>query len=199
MFFCSSLNYPSSKHCNYSTTWCVMSQTIECTGLDVFEKQQLRTPVRIPPLSHLRSFTVKHARMLTRDHTNRLCKWIRVVVSTSPIECLRVICDSDSEDEPIAGSPSFDNIIAHLVNKHALTLRLLDIPKSFIGVTALTTLCQRCVHLEELSAAIGKNALVSISYICSFSLTRRGGIENIRGALPRITAPSHSFFRGVQR
>jgi len=121
---------------------------------------QLCTPARIPALRCLRSFTVKHSRVYTHDHTNRLCKWIRVAISTSPIERLRVICDSDSEDEWISGAnASFDNIIDHLVSKHALTLRVLDLRKSFIGVRALATLCQRCVHLEELSAAVGDSGL----------------------------------------
>lgn len=105
-----------------------------------------------------------HARSQAKREVLALCKWTRKIISSSPIEDLRVACDRDDDDGANNGANiSFDSIIDHLSNKHATTLRFLDLRSSFVGVTGLEALFSSCSHLEQFRVAAGKDALVSFT------------------------------------
>lgn len=88
---------------------------------------------------------------------------MRKIISSSPIEDLRVACDRDDDGANNGANISFDGIIDHLSNKHAKTLRFLDLRSSFVGVTGLKALFSSCSHLEQFHVAAGKDALVSFT------------------------------------
>lgn len=84
-----------------------------------------------------------------------------MVLSASPIEHIRVICDDDN-DAFYGANICFDNIIDHLAGRHSATLRILDLRSAYLGVKALQLLFTTCTHLEELYISAGKRATVSL-------------------------------------
>lgn len=116
---------------------------------------QLRPSPVVPFLSNLRSFTVYYRPVWNRDEADRLGKWIRTVIASSPIDHLALF----SDDDFVASNVRFDGIICHLASKHAARLRYLEMQQAFISVDALRLLCKECSVLEELSMAGGKNVL----------------------------------------
>ncbi|KAF8229386.1 hypothetical protein L208DRAFT_1424107 [Tricholoma matsutake] len=129
---------------------------------------QLKKPSVIPNLSQLRYFAVNHSVMHTKREVNILCKWIRTVISSSPIEYLRIVCD---DGESIGANVGFDSIIDHLVKKHFGSLRVLDFRSAYIKVDAARALFTRCLQLEEFCVSTGKNAL-AIFRECSPGMQR---------------------------
>lgn len=125
----------------------------------------MREPTVSVSLSRLRKFTVLHAGSQAKREVLALCKWMRKVISSAPIEDLRVVCDRDRDDDGAnnGANISFDSIINHLSSKHAKTLRFLDLRSSFIGVTGLEAFFSSCSHLEQFHVAAGKDALVSFT------------------------------------
>ena len=95
--------------------------------------------------------------MQTKREVIALCKWIRTVISSSPIEHLRLVCD---DQESTSVNVGFDSIIDHLVKKHSGTLRVLDFGSAYIGVDAVRALFTRCLQLEEFCISTGNNTLV---------------------------------------
>ena len=107
---------------------------------------------------------------------------MRKVISSSPIEDLRVVCDRDDDDKGNNGANiSFDSIVEHLSKKHAKALRFLDLRSSFVGVTGLEAFFSSCAHLEQFHVAAGKDALVSLSRQLPYS----GEPESQRNPFPR--------------
>ncbi|KAK0189778.1 hypothetical protein F5146DRAFT_1139243 [Armillaria mellea] len=105
---------------------------------------QLRPSPVVPFLPNLR-----------REEADRLGKWIRTVIASSPIEHLALL----SDDSSVASNVRFDGIIHHLASKHADRLQRLEMPQALISVDGLRLLCKECLVLEELSVAGGKNVL----------------------------------------
>jgi len=98
--------------------------------------------------------------MERRDDVNRLCVWVRRVISSAlALESLRLICNGEQGPPHTGASVSFDSLTDHLEKKHHSTLRFLYLTSSFVCVGALRGLCGSCVHLEELELAVGENAL----------------------------------------
>jgi hypothetical protein len=123
----------------------------------------MREPSFSLSLSRLRKFTVLYARSQVGQEVLGLCKWMRKVISSSPIEDLRVVCDRDDDSANTGANISFDSIVDHLSKKHAKTLRFLDLRSSFVGVTGLEAFFSSCARLEQFHVAAGKDALVSPS------------------------------------
>ncbi|KAF8626651.1 hypothetical protein AX15_004743 [Amanita polypyramis BW_CC] len=120
---------------------------------------QLKEPTIRLSLPRLRKFTALHARTQDKREVMSLCKWMRKIVSSSPIEDLRIICDHDV-DEPNSGANiSLDSIIDHLSKKHTKTLRFLHLRSSYVGVTGLEALFSSCLQLEQFHVAAGKEGL----------------------------------------
>lgn len=122
--------------------------------------QQLKQPTVLPALGELKYFAVNHLRMQTKREVVRFCKWIRTVISASPIDHLRIICD-DGHDGSYGANISFDNIIDHLVRKRSRMLRVLDFRYAYLGVNAVQCLFKTCAFLEEFHISAGKPAIVS--------------------------------------
>ncbi|KAI0669045.1 hypothetical protein C8Q78DRAFT_1044339 [Trametes maxima] len=119
---------------------------------------QLR-PSRRPCLPHLRHITVFYTNTLTRDYTDHLCRWIRRLISRSPLVSLRLLCENGIDGPSV----SFDPLAEHLSLKHATRLRVLEMPHSFVGRKAFITLCLSCSQLEELTLGISRDALEGFS------------------------------------
>ncbi|KIL64554.1 hypothetical protein M378DRAFT_126372 [Amanita muscaria Koide BX008] len=121
---------------------------------------QLKEPTVRLTLSQLRKFTVLYAGTQAKREVLGLCKWMRKVVSSSPLEDLTVICDDGNNDDGNTGpNISFDSIVDHLSKKHAKTLRFLDLRSSYVGTTALKALLSTCLNVEVIYVSASKDAL----------------------------------------
>ncbi|KAK0201056.1 hypothetical protein DFS33DRAFT_1446612 [Desarmillaria ectypa] len=132
-----------------------LSQLPQLRSVSLQYYLQLRPSPVVPFLPNLQSFTVHYSPVWSRDEADRLGKWIRTVIASSPIEHLALLSDNDF----VASNVRFDGIIHHLASKHAGRLRRLEMPQAFISVDALRLLCKECSVLEELAVAGGKNVL----------------------------------------
>ncbi|KAH9886922.1 hypothetical protein C8Q73DRAFT_748707 [Cubamyces lactineus] len=127
---------------------------------------QLR-PSITPRLPHLRHLTVYYSNISTREHANRFCRWIRRVITHSPLETLRLIC----ENEVFGPAVSFDPLVEHLTFKHASRLRILDMRDCFVGKGLFLALCRLCTALEELSVSLSQDSVDEFHSV-AYSLQR---------------------------
>ncbi|KAK2465510.1 hypothetical protein APHAL10511_002402 [Amanita phalloides] len=120
---------------------------------------QLKEPTIHLTLGRLRKFTVLYAKTAAKREASSLCKWMRTVISRSPIEVLHVACDQADDNTNSGANISFDSIIDHLSKKHAATVHFLDLRSSYVGVAGLRALFSSCLQLEQFHVAAGKGAL----------------------------------------
>ncbi|KAK0478760.1 hypothetical protein IW261DRAFT_185830 [Armillaria novae-zelandiae] len=140
---------------------------------------QLRPSPVAPLLPNLQSFTACHSVVRSREEADRLGKWIRTVIASSPIEHLVLLSDKNF----VTSNVCFDGIIRHLASKHPGRLRRLEMPHAFISVAGLRLLCKECLLLEELSVAGGKNVLTVLDQCIpqmKFLHTARIDVRNIK-------------------
>ncbi|KAF8646265.1 hypothetical protein AX16_007305 [Volvariella volvacea WC 439] len=205
---------------------------------------QLKTPKSRPHLKNLYSFTVQYAPAQSRSEVLKLCKWIRLGISSSPLQRLYLFSDDsdahtdldDDDDEIFApalhrslhirisnsirirpegpdgttndsggetegggeadepgSSIAFDSLINHLVVKHPMTLKILDMRSAFIGVDALRTLFIECVVLEEFYLSAGRSALAIFEQHASGLKSLHTAGFNIRNAKPIERRISHEL------
>jgi hypothetical protein len=123
--------------------------------------QQLRPPETIPTLPRLRSLTVIHDRLASGKSVRALCTWIRLAISSAPLEFLCVSCEPGKKNAPETHI-NFDSLVSYLGQEHASTLRFLYLKLSLVGADSIRHLCESCVNLEELSVMTSKNGLVCL-------------------------------------
>ncbi|KAI0364045.1 hypothetical protein BV20DRAFT_1039616 [Pilatotrama ljubarskyi] len=145
---------------------------------------QLR-PSFDPRLPRLRHLTVHYSNVMTKDHTNRLCRWVRRVIAKAPLEALRLVCENEVNGPAV----SFDPLVQHLSLKHADKLRVLHMPDCFVGKRMLVTLCRSCKALEELALGISRDALDDFEVLVSGLVRLHTAKFSIRNTRPcvRIT------------
>jgi len=141
----------------YTRLHSFFESVVDCIALE----QQMKQPSRQPKLPNLRSFTVTHPCVRSRNEVNQLCKWIRRAIAGSAIEELRVICDNAFEQPISATYLCFSGLFDHIVKKQFSTIRVLDLGSAFVGVDHLRRLLIACLRLEELKLQVGQNALAS--------------------------------------
>ncbi|KAF8797659.1 hypothetical protein BYT27DRAFT_6926094 [Phlegmacium glaucopus] len=147
---------------------------------------QMKHPSRMPKLLNLRSFTVTHSYVQSRNEVNELCKWIRRAIAGSSIEELRVIGDNVS-DLPISGIHlCFSGLFDHILKKQFSTIRVLDLGSAFVGVDHLRSLLIACIRLEEVKLQVGQNALNVFAVHCS-------GLVRLHSASFQVRNVKHSF------
>lgn len=110
----------------------------------------------------LRRLKITHAYSSSKQYTLNMCKWIRRIVSHSPLECLEIICD-DRDENHRGPHISYDGLIDHLVSRHSNTLRVLLMRDAFVGTRKLKLLTDTCRSLEVISVSARKNAYVCLS------------------------------------
>ncbi|KAK0213514.1 hypothetical protein IW262DRAFT_311297 [Armillaria fumosa] len=140
---------------------------------------QLRPSPVAPFLPNLQSFTAYYSPVWSREEADRLGKWIRTVIASSPIEHLALLSDENF----VTSNARFDGIIHHLASKHPARLRRLEMPLAFISVVGLRLLCKECLVLEELSVAGGKNVLTVLDQCIpqmKYLHTARIDVRNIK-------------------
>ena len=107
------------------------------------------------------------------------------MISTSQIEHLRLVLDKP--DPVIEVNIPFDTIVGHLVNKHALTLRYLDLRSAYVSVEGVKTLFSGCLQLEVFYIAARESALVrKISSLQQPSFLMLFALRHRLGHLPRV-------------
>jgi hypothetical protein len=129
--------------------------------------QQLRPPETIPTLPRLRSLTVMHDRLASGKSVRALCTWIRLAISSAPLESLCVSCEPkmNAQETHI----NFDSLVSYLGQEHASTLRFLYLKQSLVGADSMRHLCENCINLEELSVMTSKNGVVCLCLNAIFS------------------------------
>ncbi|KAK0236789.1 hypothetical protein EDD85DRAFT_587324 [Armillaria nabsnona] len=160
---------------------------------------QLRPSPVVPFLPNLQSFTVYYSPVWSRDEADRLGKWIRTVIASSPIEHLALL----SGDNSVTSNVRFDGIIHHLASRHPGRLQRLEMPQAFISVDGLRLLCKECLVLEELSVAGGKNVL-TVLYQCILQMkylhTAQISVRNIKQSLsPRFLSAAKNIMMKSSR
>ncbi|KAK7053184.1 hypothetical protein VNI00_003803 [Paramarasmius palmivorus] len=122
----------------------------------------LKLPATFSPLRTLKSFTLRY-KELNEDAINHrtvdICKWIKHVVSLSPLERLSYRPFYQPRTHNPKPKESWDILIDHLADKHARTLRALDLRAGFVRKRGLRRLLVNCQQLEELSIATSRGAL----------------------------------------
>ncbi|KAG6890235.1 hypothetical protein C0995_010248 [Termitomyces sp. Mi166 len=124
--------------------------------LNIDEEQQLRTPNTIPKLTHLKYFAANYNPVYDKREVIALCRWVKWVISSSPIEHVCLLRDDQGPD---ATHIPFDNLIEHLAMKHASTLRIVDFREAYVSAEAAKSLLERCHSLEEVYVAARKRVL----------------------------------------
>ncbi|KAF8064214.1 hypothetical protein FPV67DRAFT_1654305 [Lyophyllum atratum] len=118
---------------------------------------QMRSPKTYPNLTRLKSFAVDYVSTSIRHEVLAICKWIKRVISRSPIEHIHLISGYEPE-ENISNVP-FDSIVDHLVRKHSATLRILNFSNTYVGVDAAKALFIGCLQLEQVYISGRKRVL----------------------------------------
>ena len=119
----------------------------------------------IPTLPHMRSLTVMHDPLRSREDANALCTWICRTIGSAPLESLRVSCEPKKNAE--GNHIHFDGLVSYLEQKHASTLRFLYL-QHFVGADGMRNLYESCVNLEELSVMTSKNGVVCLCLDAAF-------------------------------
>lgn len=140
--------------------WVCTLDSSESVADSLALEQQMKQPSRQPKLLNLRSFTVSHHHVQSRNEVNELCKWIRRAITGSAIEELNVVWEN-VPDLPIPGPLCFSGLLDHITKKQFSTIRVLNLSSGFVCVDHLRSLLIACVWLEELKLQVSRNALVS--------------------------------------
>lgn len=146
----------------------------------------MKAPKTQPRLQHLTELSVRYPRMETKYEVSSICKWVRRIISSSPIKSLTLQCDTE-EWAASGANVAFDSLIDHIVKKHKSTLRFLDLSSAFIGSDALKQLLTVCNHLETMKVCSGKDSLVCLLTHLIISNSVHYVIDNIL----------HLFYRNV--
>ncbi|KAL0575553.1 hypothetical protein V5O48_006427 [Marasmius crinis-equi] len=118
------------------------------------------------PLRNLKSFTVRHKDIDVREtmiDVPRLCRWIKHIISLSSIEELsfeRPFYPARTQNPN--PKQSWDILVDNLADKHAKSLRYLDLRAGFVRKTAMEILLRKCNRLEELAVATSPGSLVTL-------------------------------------
>ncbi|KAF4588623.1 hypothetical protein EYR40_010176 [Pleurotus pulmonarius] len=118
---------------------------------------QFNAPKSVPPFPRLRSLSVKHSILDTRQDVDRFCVWIRRIISFSKLESLHLI--DDTSPSVCGASVSFDGLGEHISKRHGPTIKYLNLGSAFLGLPSLRHLCQCCPKLELLRIAVSLDTL----------------------------------------
>lgn len=108
----------------------------------------------------LKSFTANYGLIFDKREVVALCRWVKWVIFSSPIEHVRLLRD---DHRPYAIHIPFDNLTDHLATKHPSTLRILDVREAYVSAKAVKLLLEQCHGLEEVYIAVRKHVLVRLS------------------------------------
>ncbi|KAL0570782.1 hypothetical protein V5O48_011176 [Marasmius crinis-equi] len=148
------------------------SNGLEAFGIPLSERPifpnetGLATSLQLPPPRNLKSFTLRHKDPYHREtiiDAPRLCKLIKHIISLSSIEELS-FQRPFSYTRTLNPNPkqSWDILIDHLADKHAKSLRYLDLEAGFVRKTAMEILLRKCNRLEELIVATSPGSLMTL-------------------------------------
>ncbi|KAG7098481.1 hypothetical protein E1B28_000426 [Marasmius oreades] len=116
----------------------------------------------LPSPKSLKSFTLRYKTHSYDEYplaTNNVCRWIKHVISASPIEELNFIPFYRPRTRNPVSKQSWDLLIDHLADKHSKTLKYLDLRAAFVKKRSLETLLRKCHLLEELSIGTSRGSL----------------------------------------
>ncbi|KAL0581287.1 hypothetical protein V5O48_000770 [Marasmius crinis-equi] len=125
-------------------------------------------PTNFPPPRTLRSFTLRYkGRSEYKLNVTAVCKWIKHVISLSPIERLNFIPFYQPRTRNPVQKSSWDILTDHLADKHAGTLRSFDLRAAFVRQVALKAIFRKCHQLEDFSVATGQGSLMLLKQYAS--------------------------------
>ena len=135
--------------------------------------QDHTTPV--PTLTTLKCFTLRYYGHLEPQLAiNKVCSWIKLVISRCPLEEFNFHPVYQMRTQNPLSKPSWDVLLDHLTDKHARTLRRLDLRAAFVKKRSLKRLLGKCLSLEHLAVGTIGGSIVRILFtsICSFHIDR---------------------------
>lgn len=145
----------------------LLSELYELQELRIqcYQPVQTRSLNRGPRLRRLKYLQVVHPLTEMRHEAIGLDTFIRLVISGAPLEELHVQKLTQSHYRlartyfgPLA---RHDSLIAHLVVRHAKTLRVLNMEECYVSWKALCAIDQ-CTHLEQLRVGINGYQLPNV-------------------------------------
>ncbi|KDR81885.1 hypothetical protein GALMADRAFT_240158 [Galerina marginata CBS 339.88] len=117
---------------------------------------QLKPPQTLPNLLSLRSFTVTYPPQYTRKEVDEFDKWVRRTIAGSlDLQTLTLYCEGRDASIYL----SHNSLVGHITQKHATSLRYLDLALTFVGMDKLEDILTSCTQLEEIALQMGKNGL----------------------------------------
>ncbi|KAJ8076415.1 hypothetical protein PM082_000838 [Marasmius tenuissimus] len=119
------------------------------------------TPIKtFPFLTKLRRFTLRYSYFLEPSLAiGKVCTWIKHVISRCPLEELSFVPFYDMRTWNPLSKPSWDILLDHLTDKHAKTLKSLDLRAAFVKKRSLKRLLDKCVLLEHLAIGTTRGSI----------------------------------------
>lgn len=133
--------------------------------IQYYWQAQTRSLKRGPRLRKLKRFKVLHPPTEASDDAFALGKWIRLIISGASLEELHLktsIQDYNGRHERFGPVANHNGLIAHLVARHARTLRVLNMEECYVSWKTFCTI-SRCTRLEQLKVGIKGHQLSSVS------------------------------------
>ncbi|KAL0072344.1 hypothetical protein AAF712_000107 [Marasmius tenuissimus] len=90
---------------------------------------------------------------------DKVCNWIKLVISRCPLEEFNFIPFYQMRFGKPLSKPSWDVLLDHLTDKHARTLRRLDLRAAFVRKCSLKRLLQKCLLLEYLAVGTTRGSI----------------------------------------
>ncbi|KAK1232307.1 hypothetical protein PQX77_004558 [Marasmius sp. AFHP31] len=91
---------------------------------------------------------------------DKVCSWIKLVISRCPLEEFSFIPFYQMRIRNPLSKPSWDILLDHLTDKHAQTLRRLDLRAAFVRKCSLKRLLQKCLlPVEHLSVGTTQGSI----------------------------------------
>ncbi|KAK7053231.1 hypothetical protein VNI00_003856 [Paramarasmius palmivorus] len=145
-----------------SQTPCLRDLTLEYRLTSHPMRQSCTLPTTFTPLCNLKSFTLRYkalSELYCPLTPAEISKWIKHAVGQSPLEQLSFLPFYQPRTRNPKPKQSWDALVDHLVDKHAGTLRGMDLRAGFVRKRSLKKLLKGCVKLEVLKVGTSRGAL----------------------------------------
>ncbi|KAK1232308.1 hypothetical protein PQX77_004559 [Marasmius sp. AFHP31] len=114
----------------------------------------------VPFLTNLRRFTLRYSCVLEPSLAiGKVCTWIKHVISRCPLEELSFVPFYCVRTWNPLSKRSWDILLDHLTDKHAKTLKSLDLRAAFVKKHSLKRLLNKCALLECLAIGTARGSI----------------------------------------
>lgn len=155
----------------------------------------MKQPSATPQITTLRKLVVNHKHIDLRKHVLHLSKWVRRIMSKSPLEHLEL--SQDVFGYPKEPHLNYRGLVEHVSHKHGGTIRILRLIHGYVDSAIIALLCEKCSNLEEASLGVNMITLVGLTSNHHFSVKTYGNLFRSPNSLerpPRYQSYDESLF-----